>query len=310
MELQITQFSSILELIENFPTEQSCIDHLEAVRWGGVVVSPFDSNSKVYKCKGNKYKCKNTGLYFNVRTATIFDNTKLPLKKWFMAIFLIANHKKGISSHQLGRDLNITQKSSWFVLHRIRYAFDHVNFKAKFEEITEADETFIGGKEKNKHRDKKTNGTQGRSVENKAAVAGVLERKSGMVVAKKVADTSAESLHPIVVSHIKEGATLMTDEWTGYNGLKQIYEHHIVRHGEKQYVDGLCHTNNLEGFWSLLKRGIVGIYHSTSKKHLQQYLDEFVFRYNTRAITQYNRFNHYLSQIDGCKLTYKQLTIK
>lgn len=118
----LPEFQSILELTTTFPTEVSCIEHLETIRWNGNVVSPFDATSKVYKCAGNKYKCKNTGKYFNVRTATIFEDTKMPLQKWFMALYIFSSHKKGISSHQLARDLDITQKSAWFVLHRLRYA--------------------------------------------------------------------------------------------------------------------------------------------------------------------------------------------
>lgn len=125
-----TEFSSIIDLISKFPTEQHCIDHLEAIRWSGGIESPFSPASKVYKCAGNKYKCKESGKYFNVRTGTIFEDTKLPLQKWFMALYIFSSHKKGISSHQLSKDLDITQKSAWFVLHRLRYAFDHPVFKA------------------------------------------------------------------------------------------------------------------------------------------------------------------------------------
>lgn len=121
----LPEFKSIFDLLKTFPTEQTCIDHLEKLRWEGNVVSPFDEDSKVYKCAGNKYKCKNTGKYFNVRTNTIFDNTKIPLQKWFLALYVFSSPKKGISSHQLAKDISVTQKSAWFLLHRLRYAFDH-----------------------------------------------------------------------------------------------------------------------------------------------------------------------------------------
>lgn len=143
----LTEFSSLIELSRKFPGEQDCIDHLEAIRWSGDVISPFDPTSKVYKCKGNKYKCKNTGKYFNVRTGTIFEDTKVPLQKWFMALYIFSSHKKGISSHQLAKDLDITQKSAWFLLHRLRYAFNHPSIKGELGGVVEADETFIGGKE-------------------------------------------------------------------------------------------------------------------------------------------------------------------
>ncbi len=147
-------FKSILELIKAFPDEQTCIDHLEELRWNGNVVSPFDATSKVYDCKGNRYKCKNTGKYFNVKTDTIFDNTKMPLQKWFLAIWLVTGHKKGISSLQLGRDLNITQKSAWFMLGRIRQCFG-IDNDTILENEVEADETYVGGKNKNRHANKK-----------------------------------------------------------------------------------------------------------------------------------------------------------
>jgi transposase-like protein len=151
-------FNSILDLIKAFPDQQSCIDHLEQLRWNGNVVSPFDANSKVYDCKGNKYKCKNTGKYFNVKINTIFDNTKIELQKWFLGIWLVTSHKKGISSLQLGRDLNITQKSAWFMLSRIRQCFG-IDNDTQLDNEVEADETFVGGKNKNRHANKKFKGT-------------------------------------------------------------------------------------------------------------------------------------------------------
>ena len=145
------EVKSIIDLIKSFPTEQSCIDHLEILRWNGNVVSPFDEASKVYNCKGNKYKCKNTGKYFNVKTSTLFDNTKMDLQKWFMAIWLVTSHKKGISSLQLGRDLGITQKSAWFMLQRIRNCFGlNEDDGDKLKGEVEIDETYVGGKVKNR----------------------------------------------------------------------------------------------------------------------------------------------------------------
>lgn len=162
-------FNSILELMQAFPDEQSCIDHLEALRWNGNVVSPFDPASKVYDCKGNKYKCKETGKYFNVKTNTIFDNTKLPLQKWFLAIWLATSHKKGISSIQLSKDIGITQKSAWFMLQRIRECFGLDNDQMEGE--IEADETYVGGKNKNRHADKKV-----KDSSDKAPVLGTVQR--------------------------------------------------------------------------------------------------------------------------------------
>ncbi len=258
-------FNSILELIQAFPDQQSCIDHLEALRWNGNVVSPFDADSKVYSCKGNKYKCKNTGKYFNVKTDTIFDNTKIELQKWFLAIWLVTSHKKGISSLQLGRDLNITQKSAWFMLSRIRQCFGLDN-DSKLDNEVEADETFVGGKNKNRHANKKTYG----SSDDKAPVLGMVER-NGKVIAKKVPNTTYETLSTEILRSVNETAKLYTDEYSSYKKLKRVYDHQTVKHHRRQYVKGRVHTNTIEGFWSLLKRGIFGIYHFTSLVGTKKY---------------------------------------
>ena len=296
------EVKSVLDLIKAFPTDQSCIDHLEILRWNGDVVSPFDATSKVYKCKGNKYRCKNTGKYFNVKTNTIFDNTKIELQKWFLAIWIVTSHKKGISSLQLSRDLDITQKSAWFMLQRIRKCFGIENNNELDNEV-EVDETFIGGKESNKHLNKKAEVAL--ATGNKAIVLGMIER-NGKLNAVKVENRKNETLCPLIYSAIKETANLYTDEHVGYKSLKRVYDHSVVKHKEHQYVNGRIHTNTIEGFWSLLKRGIFGIYHFTSKKHLQMYVDEFVFRYNTRTITSSNRFDLMLSNMEN-RLTYKEL---
>tara|TARA_R110001606_G_scaffold335079_1_gene483061 strand:- start:252 stop:1169 length:918 start_codon:yes stop_codon:yes gene_type:complete len=297
-------FNSILELINAFPNEQSCIDHLEKLRWNENVVSPFDNTSKVYNCKGNKYKCKNTGKYFNVRTQTIFDNTKMPLQKWFLAIWLVTSHKKGISSLQLGRDLDITQKSAWFMLQRIRKCFGIDNDTQLSNEV-EVDETYVGGKNKNRHANKKVKNSQGRSAKDKTPVVGMVER-GGKVTARTVENVKSVTLTAEIIRNVKESATLYSDEWLGYKGVSRIYDHSIVKHNQGQYVNGRVHTNTIEGFWSLLKRGIFGIYHFTSKKHLQMYVDEFVFRYNTRKGSESDRFNLLLNNIEN-RITYKEL---
>jgi len=299
-----TDFNSIIELLKVFPDEQSCIEHLEILRWNGYVVSPFDATSKVYKCKGNKYKCKNTGKYFNVKTDTMFDNTKIELQKWFLAIWLVTSHKKGISSLQLSRDLDVTQKTAWFILHRIRRCFGIEN-NNDLDNNVEVDETYVGGKNKNRHKNKKVKGSQGRSAKDKTPVVGMVER-GGKINARSVEDVKKKTLTREVVACVKKSANLYTDEWVGYNGVAKLYRHAMVNHGAGEYVNGDAHTNTLEGFWSLLKRGIVGIYHFVSRKHLQAYVDEFVFRHNTRHNTEGGRINFLLANM-GVRTTYRRL---
>ena len=298
-------FNSILDLIKAFPDNQSCIDHLEQLRWNGNVVSPFDPTSKVYDCKGNKYKCKNTGKYFNVKTNTIFDNTKLDLQKWFLAIWLVTSHKKGISSLQLGRDLDITQKSAWFMLQRIRKCFG-IDDDSELNGEVEIDETYVGGKSKNRHakvRADKSEETTERY--RKSTVLGMVERK-GNVRAMIVENATENALLPQISRHISSKAIIYSDELSSYNKLSRVYDHQTVVHSRGEYVRGRVNTNSIESFWALLKRGIVGIYHFTSKKHLQLYVDEFVFRYNTRHGGESERFNLLLTNIEN-RITYNEL---
>lgn len=302
------EVKSIFELQSAFPTEQSCIDHLEKLRWeNGNVVSPFDNTSKVWKCKSNRYQCKNTGKYFNVKTDTIFDNTKLELRKWFFAIWMATSFKKGISSYQLASELGITQKSAWFMLQRIRNCFG-MDDSEQLDGIIEADETFVGGKNKNRHKDKKVEHCQGRSYKDKTPVLGLLQR-NGIVRAFVVPNTQAKTIQPIIRKHVAKDSVFISDEWHAYNGLHRYYDHHVVDHSKKQYVDfdnAEIHSNSIEGFWSILKRGYNGIYNWWSRKHMQRYVNEFVFRFNLRKTTQFNRFNQLLSNMEN-RITYKML---
>lgn len=298
-------FKSLLDLVKAFPDEDACFSHLEKLRWEGDVVSPFDATSKVYKCAGHKWKCKNTNKYFTVKNGTIFEDTKIPLQKWFMALYIFSSHKKGISSHQLARDIDVTQKTGWFLLHRLRYAFAHPNFQAMVSGIVEIDETFVGGKEANKHKEKKTPGNQGRSTKTKTAVVGVLER-GGNVVAQVVPAVDAATLLPLIEATVEPGSTIVTDEYQVYRKVAQVYTHEFVRHSAKEFVNGRAHTNGLEGFWSHFKRMIDGVYHNVSMEHLQSYVTEFSLRWNTRKSGTADRFNLILGNVAG-RLTYKAL---
>lgn len=298
-------FSSVFELLKAFPDEQTCIDHLEKLRWNSNVVSPFDPDSKVYKCKGNRYRCKNTKKYFNVKTSTIFEDTKIPLQKWFMALYLFSSHKKGISSHQLAKDIGVTQKTAWFLLHRLRYAFNHPNFKNIVGNSgTEIDETFVGGKEKNKHRSKRNKETK--RANDKSIVFGMYAR-NGNIVTMHIENLKQKTIFPIIINNIPFLSKIYTDDFKVYRALKLLgWKHFYVNHSANEYVKGMAHTNNIECYWSHFKRGLNGIYHWVSSKHLQSYSDEFALRFNTRKLSTQLRFNLILENMMG-RLTYKRL---
>ena len=302
--IDVNSFNSLFELLEAFPTEQSCIEYLKKVRWGEKVKSPFNPGSKVYVCGNNTYLCKDTGRRFNVKTGTIFENTKMTLRKWFMAVWMVLSNKKGISSLQLARDIKVTQKTAWYVLQRIRICLVCEN-KGKLHGEVEADETFVGGKNKNRHNDKKVKACQGRSFKDKTPVLGMVERK-GKVIGRVIKNTSKEELTPKILEFVDRNAILYTDEWYGYNDINSMYYHYSIDHSKKQYGYGRINTNTIEGFWTLLKRGYVGIYHYMSPKHLQSYVNEFVFRYNTRKISENSRFNLLLCNMNY-HITYKKL---
>ena len=326
----VKDFDSIFDLLKRFPDEESCIKHLEFIRWNDTPVSPFAQGSKVYVCKGGKYKCKDTGKYFTVKTGTIFEGSNIPMQKWFMAIFMIISHKKGISSYQMAKDIGVTQKTAWFLLQRIRHVLGEDERDNEMEGAVEADETFVGGKNKNRHKDKKVKNSQGRSFKDKTPVLGLIERqeydiierphkvipdkivqekvitKRAKVFCKVVPDTKASTIQPVIKSVVKNDTVFMSDEWCGYAGLSSIYNHQIVNHGAKQYVDGDIYTNTIEGFWTILKKGVIGIYNAPTRKHLQKYVDEYAYRYRTRELRGFSRFNDYLCFINT-RLTYKNL---
>lgn len=286
---------TLLTLSENFPDEESCIRYFEKMRWGDEVISPYDSNSKVYKCGNGKYKCKNTGRYFDVKTGTAFANTKLPMKAWFYAMMLFLSHKRGVSSCQLARDLGITQKTAWKMLHKIRQYMEMENSHTLSGEV-EIDEAFVGGKNKNRHKDKKVEKCQGRSYKDKVPVFGAIER-GGKIFARVVPNTQAKTLVPIVKKNVEVGSSVYTDGWS-YKGLEKKYTQMSVDHGKHFYgmllvtEDGEVievTTNRIENAWSVFKRTMKGTYIHVSKKYLQRYVDEFVFRFNTRKISKYER---------------------
>lgn len=303
--IDTSKFNSLLDVIKTFDTEQKCIDHLTVLRWDGNIVSPFDAESKVYVCKGNKYKCKNTGKYFNVKTNTLFDNTKIKLQKWFLAIYLVTSHKKGISSVQLGKDIGVTQKSAWFMLQRIRACFGG-NDNEKLEGQVQVDETYVGGKISNMHQNSPIRkNSKNAGYEHKTPVLGMITDKK--VIAKQINKSNIESIVPLIEKHIDKESILVTDNFGPYKTIGKEYKaHKIVRHGLGQYVFNGFHTNSIEGFWSHFKRSVIGIYHHVTPKHIQKYIDETSFRYNTRELNEAQRMNVLFANIEN-RTTYKNL---
>jgi transposase-like protein len=305
-------FNSLLDVIREFSTENRCIEHLEELYWQGVPQSPFVEGSKVYKCANGKYRCKESKKYFTVKTGTMFDNTKIELTKWFCAVYLVINHKKGISSAQLARDLgSISQKSAWFILMRIRKAFEIENYNelGGQGQIVESDEAFYGGRNKFRHADKKVKNSQGRSFKDKTAITGMVER-GGRLTAIVTINTQAEVLQKTIRKYVAKGSVLISDDWKGYNGLGSEYHQYMIKDTASGYKHGydssIIHTNTIEGSWKIMKNSLRDMYNSVSRKHLQKYVDEFVFRYNTKLIENGERFNYLLSN-SMVRTKYKDL---
>lgn len=306
-------FNSIIELVTYFNTDEKCLEHIEHWRWNGSPECVKCGCKKVYKFKKGKvtkkgFKCSDCYHQFTVTTGTIFHSRKVPLIKWFMAIYLNTTDKKGISSYQLARDILVTQKTAWFMLTKIREAYKENN-ETKLEGVVMADETFVGGKNKNRHIDKKVKYTAGndREFPDKVTVLGLvtLDGKARMFA---VRNTSKEVIHPIVYNNVTEGSVFVTDEWRAYRELGQKYQHEMVDHSSKNFMnDNGFTTNPVEGLWSIVKRTYNGTYHKMSKKHIQRYMDEIAFRYNTRQMNTGERLNLIMSRL-SFKLTQKQIT--
>lgn len=311
---QVKLFKTFSQMLETLPDDQACREYLEGIRWNREPTCPHCSDKGHYRLntKGifrGQYKCKNCKERYTVTVGTMFEGSHIGLRKWFIAVYIFSSHKKGISSHQLAADLGITQKSAWFMLSRIRLVFKPAKQSKKIEGHVSVDESFIGGKNKNRHADKKVENNQGRSVKDKTPVFGMIENGE-IIHTVVIPDTKGETLKPIIKEMVEKGAIVVSDEWLGYSGLDGHFNHVVLNHKAKEFVRDGFSTNNVENFWSMLKRGIYGIYHHASAKHLHRYTDEFAFRYNTRKVGHSDRFDMSLVKTEGNRLTYKQLIAK
>ena len=299
--------TNLMEAIRHFSDPQVCIDFVAAMRWpNGPVCERCGSLEHSYLTTRRLWKCRGCKWQFSVKVGTIFEDSAVGLDKWLCAIWLIANSKNGVSSHELGRSIGVTQKTAWFMLQRIRLAMQTGTFRRLSGDV-EVDESFIGGKARNMHAHIRARKVHGRGPgAHTTTVLGMVER-DGEVRATVVPDRTKGTLHTQVRTQVEGGSALYTDEHHGYTGLEDDYEHETINHAV-EYVVGQVHTNTIESFWALLKRGLTGTYISVQPYHLFRYLDERVYAYNQRDASDLGRFVGVLAAVSGRRLTYAELT--
>lgn len=304
--------STLQEAVRYFSDFENCKRFMIKMRWpDGKVRCPtcqsekvtYLENARLWKCYGKHKRAK-----FSLKVGTIFEDSPIGLDKWLPAMWLVANCKNGISSYEVARGLGVTQKTAWFMDHRIRLAMQERNHDPFAGSEIEADETFIGGLARNMHKNKKAKIT-GTGGAGKAIVMGLLDRKTKKIRLRHVANTQRETLQGVVREYVEGGSYVYSDAWVAYNGLDREYIHQVIDHAET-YVNGNVHTNGIENFWSLLKRGLKGTYISVEPFHLFRYLDEQAYRFNERKRTDGERFVGVLEGVMGKRVTYEKLTGK
>jgi transposase-like protein len=305
-------FKNLHELIATMPDEKTCRDYLAKARWeDGKAICPYCGHGKCYVIEnGWRYKCgsKECHKKFSVTVGTIFEASNIPLNKWFMAVYLCTAHKKGISSYQLGKDIGVSQKCAWFMLHRIRELM-RVKTEIKLDNIVEVDEVYIGGKVSNMSKRKRTMLREaGMALRTKTMVVGMIERAGDLKLIAMGKDNSYQTMQPVIKENVDKDAVVITDSLASYVGLNEHFAaHEAVNHTDYEYVrDSVFHTNTIEGAFSHFKRSIYGIYHQVSVKHLSRYCDETMYRYNFRKMKDTGRFIMSLGKSNG-RLKYKNL---
>ncbi len=305
-----SEFKTLRQFQQTFRTESDCIRFLESKLWeNGIPISPYDPTSKVYKRSDGLYRCSKTGKNFNIRKGTFMEGSKIPLLDWFTIIFFFLSDKQGMNTTQVMNLIGVTKKTAWFMLQRIRQAFKQ-DSNEKFDGEVEVDESYVGGKNKNRHFNKKVKKCQGRSAKDKAPVFGIVQR-NGKAYIRVVKRVDWRTLTSTMLRKIKVGSAIYSDEYAAYKKVfdkAKSFTHEIVVHGKGNYVNGNAHTNNIEGLWNITKDAVCGTYNHVSRKHLQRYCDEVVFRYNTRKVSKRECFTEFINNSSNTRITYNQLT--
>jgi transposase-like protein len=289
--------TNLIEMMEKFNSEDRCREYIESLRWpNGICCTRCGSTSVSRIHKRHQYDCNDCRYQFSPMAGTVFHDTHLPLTKWFLAAYMMCESKKGVSANQVSRTLGIGYKAAWYLCHRIREAMKS-DTSEKLKGVIEADETFVGGKYDKRRK---------RTVYEKPCVVGVIQR-GGPVRARKIISRGARAITAYLKESVEPGSYLMTDEYAGYRKAGQAYNHQTVRHEKLQFVAGMAHTNSIENFWSLFKRGVVGQFHKVSEKHLDRYLNEFTYRFNGREDDRLFQ-NTIKNLVNGKTLTFERLT--
>lgn len=296
-----TRIRSLYDVMEAFPDERACVEHLARLRWpNGPVCPECGTIGRTYRIS-LRYKCAYCHTFFSVRKDTIFEESRLPLRKWFAAIFLFMSNRKGVSSHQLAREIGVKQQTAWFMLSRLRHVADNMAVEI-LHGIVEVDEAFVGGRNRNRHANKKLpNWMDGFQI-----VVGAAER-NGSVITDRVPSRDRQVLQGFIRKRVHPGSHVHTDDLPSYRKMKG-FTHRKVNHNIGQYVNGNTHTQTIESFWAILKRAHKGVYHWWSPKHFDLYLREFELRWNLRRLPEGDRIDIFLQHVNGTRLSYEDLT--